>query len=175
VQVNTVNKSLQKGFTLLELLVVTAILAIVVSLASPAMIEIIRNNRLQSMAADFSSLLKYARSEAKGQGQSVSISTIDNTVNWDNNTLIAFVDLNDDGVFNAGDTIIRRQIVTNDFTLTAQDALAANIASMTFLSSGFLASGQLTFTLCDVRPQWDAFQFDVLPSGMSFRGDFICP
>lgn len=56
--------SLSSGFTLVELLVAIAVLAIVMSLGAPAFGDFIRINRLKSAAFDLVVSLNYTRSEA---------------------------------------------------------------------------------------------------------------
>lgn len=52
------------GFTLVELMIVIALLAIIAFIAVPNFTNLIRDNRIQSQAEELNSLLQYARSEA---------------------------------------------------------------------------------------------------------------
>ena len=53
-----------KGFTLLELIIIIAILAITVAIAAPGLSTMIANNRISSNASDFASALQLAKAEA---------------------------------------------------------------------------------------------------------------
>jgi type IV fimbrial biogenesis protein FimT len=62
-----------KGFTLLELIIIIAILAITVAIAVPGLSAMISNNRIASNASDFASALQLAKAEAVARVNSVIV------------------------------------------------------------------------------------------------------
>lgn len=66
-----------QGFTLIELMVTVAIMAIIATMAAPSFTKIIRKNQLNIDAQDFEDKLKETRSNAllKQREQSLSIDT----------------------------------------------------------------------------------------------------
>jgi len=62
-----------KGFTLIELMVTVALVAITAGIAIPAFSQLIQDNRIQSQAEELNALLQYARSEAVIRKRSVTV------------------------------------------------------------------------------------------------------
>ncbi|PAU66313.1 type II secretion system protein GspH [Pseudomonas sp. PIC25] len=67
------------GFTLVELMVIVAILGIFASIAVPSFTDLVRRNRLQSASEEFYGLLQYARTEAVSRGRSITVTQKDGT------------------------------------------------------------------------------------------------
>lgn len=63
------------GFTLIEVLVVIALLGIVTALAAPGFVNLVQSNRVQAAAGELQRALYYARSEAMSRGVNVVITT----------------------------------------------------------------------------------------------------
>lgn len=61
------------GFTLLELIIAIAVLAILVTVAAPAMQDVLRNNRLTTQANDLVTAFQFARSEAIRKNGTIEI------------------------------------------------------------------------------------------------------
>ena len=84
-----------RGFTLIELMVALAVLAILLSLAAPSFSNLLASNRLSTQASELIGALNLARSEAVRRAQPVSLraSDADNfTKGW-----AVFTDGNADG------------------------------------------------------------------------------
>lgn len=85
----------QKGFTLIELMVVIVVLSVVVSLAAPSFSAILQDNRAASMGEDLQGALQYARSEAVKRRQNVQVcrrnaagSNCENGTDWSSGWLV---------------------------------------------------------------------------------------
>ncbi len=63
----------QKGFTIIELMIVLLIMAILIALASPSFTKMIRDNRVQTTANGLIVALSTARNEAIRRGVNVTI------------------------------------------------------------------------------------------------------
>ena len=66
-------KNSQKGFTIIELMIVTVLVAIVAAIAVPNFAQMIESNRRTAVANDLAGLLSFARSEAIKRGEAVEI------------------------------------------------------------------------------------------------------
>ena len=75
----------QAGFTLMELLLGIAVLAILTTLAVPAFTQFIQNNRLAAEANEMVASFQYARSEAVKRGLPVQICSSDDGTACDGN------------------------------------------------------------------------------------------
>jgi type IV fimbrial biogenesis protein FimT len=146
------------GFTLLELMIVTAIAVVLLAIAIPSFRTVIRTNRLAATTNELTAALQYARSEAITRGQRVTVCksssvssttpTCDNSAGWQNGWLI-FVDTDQDGTLDTGEVLLKvGQPSTGDTSIASTGF--SNYAS--FLPSGIsrnssgLATG--TFSIC---------------------------
>ncbi len=66
-------KSHMRGFTLIELVVTIAILAVVVGFAIPSIQTLVTNNRVSTLANEFSSALAFTRGEAVNRNMCVTM------------------------------------------------------------------------------------------------------
>lgn len=67
-----------RGFTLIELMITVAILAILLGVGVPSFVDYIRNSRTSTQVNELATALGFARSEAIARGVPVSVAAIDN-------------------------------------------------------------------------------------------------
>ena len=70
------------GFTLVELMVVLAVLAILVTIGLPAFAELIKDNRTAAQSRELNAILTFARSEAIRRNDDVSVELTSITGGW---------------------------------------------------------------------------------------------
>ena len=135
-----------KGFTLVELMVVVALVAITAAIALPNLANFIRDNRVQSQAEELNSIFQYARSEAVTRRAPVTVSV-------NGGTGKVAVTLPD-----SANAVLRNLELGNGVT--------ANPSSSTldFRANG-TASAAMTVTLCSQSGADKGYQISVQGSG----------
>ncbi|TMO26749.1 pilus assembly protein [Pseudoalteromonas sp. S4492] len=168
-------KSLQRGFTLLELMVTLAIVGIVAVIALWDSSDMLENDRAESYLLELKRTLSFARAKATSSdaiivvcsGNTNSIETNIRTrclLNWDNGSVFVFFDSNQNGVYNpnVGDVILR---VMEEVPENSQLNFTGD-NSIIFDTSGMLSSSQGTFTYCPSKADNDNNkQLEVFTSG----------
>lgn len=133
--------ALPHGFTLIELMVTVAVVAVLVSLAMPSFTTVINNNRLTSQANELVSALQTARSEAVRRNASVTLCG-----SADGSTCAGTDDPWQRWIVLTGAQVLR------DATVKSPVQVSSGVAAITFHSDGLarIATGLLTndITVC---------------------------
>ncbi len=140
------------GFTLIELMVAVAILAVLAALAAPSFNEAILSNRLASYANSFVASVQLARSEAiKRNATVVMCRSADGvscatTGTWQQGWIL-WRDSDNDATVDADEVIQKQQAISPDYHFTA------GVYTLDFLGTGLVAGGPVAFTLCRAAPE----------------------
>jgi len=155
--VNRLNQNQVKGFTLVELMVALAILAILVMAAAPTFNATLKRNRIESQLKDLSSHVKLARSEAISRSRTVTMcrssdqttcSTAAPVGNWSIGW-ITFLDINGNATIDADDIVLRVHEGLGRNILTVSDAnpIPGNVGDIQFTRNG--VNTRVTFQMCE--------------------------
>ena len=89
-----VRAHLQQGFTLIEALIVIAMIGVMLALAAPSFVTFTASQRVKTASFDLYATLAFARSEAIKRRQPVTVAPVggDWTTGWTVNTVVGGVD-----------------------------------------------------------------------------------
>ncbi len=161
------DKTLNKGFTLIELMVTLAVAAIVLTIAVPSFTTTVQNNRLSTQLNELVGSLHLARSEAIKRRVTMTVcgstdQSSCNTSNWENGWLV-FADTDEDGAVDAGETIVAvYENAGGNYTLRT-NAFSSSQFIQYALAGDIDSAG--TFTLCDSRGTTNARAVNINATG----------
>lgn len=137
------------GFTLIELMITVALMAIMLTLAAPSFLSYRRNSELVSIANNFLAALNAARTEGMKRNMYAMVVPANNDNDWSAGWVV-FVDVNADGTYDSGDIIVLRQDAPPSYiTLSGNGSTAETNSHVRYDGSGFSRplSGLATATL----------------------------
>ena len=143
-----------KGFTLIELMIVIVIAAIMVTIAVPSMRTMIQNNRITTQANLFLGALNVARSEAVKRGKTVSICSSANQTScagnnaWEAGWIVFVDDSGTAGTRDGTDAIIRVWSALAGGSTLAEGGTASYVQYQTTGTANAAASFSLTIPDC---------------------------
>ena len=118
----------ESGFTLLEVLIAVAVLAILTALAMPSFTGLIERNKARTVANDLLASILVARSEAIKRERQTALTRAVGSQNWTH--WLTFVDNDRSKSFNSGDELLLDHTVdAGNLSITATGAPLANAAN----------------------------------------------
>lgn len=163
------------GFTLVELLVATAIFSLVIAMALPSLSTNIKNHRLQANATDIYRLLVLARSQAINLNRVTTLCPSSDqqsclkSRDWSGKHILLYVDNNFDGQRDSGEELIKISKLPEK-QLVHYRALQ-NKSYLQFLPSGITNYQNGHFSICsDDKNQESAIIIIINRSGRGYYG-----
>lgn len=166
-----------RGFTLIELMVVIAIIAAVASFGVPQFRDLMQNGRISTQANELQGLMQLARSEAVTNRVVTRIcgstdQATCNTNNWESGVIL-FRDRNGDGSASAAELVRTMPAIVDGNTVRGVNG------AISFLTDGTLTAAAM-LRICDARGANSSRQIRLNTAGQSRiskgnPGDVVCP
>jgi len=164
-----------RGFTAVEAMIVVAIVAVLLTIATPSFSVFVGKNGNTAAEAEFVNALSFARSEAMRRGSSVVLTA---------NTPVAgngfgagwtiWVDLNGNGVLDVGEPVVRNRTALSSGVVLGD----GTVTQIAYNQQGYLSSGAaLQVKACSSSaPGTTGYLVTVLPGGITdVQQSVACP
>jgi type IV fimbrial biogenesis protein FimT len=164
-----------RGFTMIEMMVTVAVLAVIMMVAAPSLAGFVRSSKVRSAQSEMIASLMLARSEAAKRGMTVGLAASAPTSgNEFGNGWTVWVDTNEDGVVDSGELVLRTYPSLNAAVVLGT---TRNITTLAFNSSGFLTpSTAVNFKACGGNSDTTkGFAIRVDPVGLADIQEAACP
>lgn len=168
-----------RGFTLIEMMVAVAVLAILLMIGLPAFGGLIDNQRLDSSAEALMRSVQFSRGEAARRNHPVTMVPLGS--HWHDGWVV-FLDANNNGALDAGETILREDKPPSAVHIHANTPIASylryNAQGESELLNGGFQSG--TFSFCPAQPDAEGRQLIINRTGRprmqrAMPGAKVCP
>jgi type IV fimbrial biogenesis protein FimT len=172
-------KTVPRGFTLIELMVTVAVMAIVLGLAVPGFQSVVNGNRLAGASNEMVASLQTARMEAIRRSRRVVVCTSANANEGDDATCatanidgwITFVDANSDGDFDkVGDTLLRNSTFDGNVLVGGNDTVMYRADGLARSGAGVLmTAGNVRMRIDTSQPVQNVRCIDITTGGVVVR------
>ena len=158
---NQPGKNILRGFTLIELMVTIAVLAITAALAAPSFRQLLAAQRMRALAYSMIADLVLARSEAVKRGENITLTPL--TTTWSQGWKVT--------VASSAAIIGRQNTVGSGVQITTSPS---SLPSLTFDRNGRAISTSIVrFSISDGASQQRCISLD--PSGRPKSTSSVCP
>lgn len=152
------NKAPSRGFSLLELFIAVAVLAILTAAAMPSVIELGRRMTITEHTNDLVGALTAAKSEAAKRGSVAGVGLVGGSNNWSSGWQV-YVDSDNDGQLTGTDTILGSYAALDDnYTVKTKVTNGASDALVLFSAQGSLATPATQVDINVCRPDGQTAQ-----------------
>jgi len=111
----------QRGFTLIEMLVVLALVAILMFISAPAIYNMVRQSKLRGITQEVTTLMRQARLDAIKTSAQAVVKIVPANATNPIPSVQAFSDRNADGLLSAGEPVLATFPLPKGVTFMAQD------------------------------------------------------
>jgi type IV fimbrial biogenesis protein FimT len=152
-------KRRNRGLTLIELLITLVIAAIVLTLGSAGLGELIARNRMVTAVNTFIANLQLARSEAVTRGGDVVLcpstdgAGCTDSTDWHSGYLVFSDEITENSAVDEGEPVIR--VVQGDADAPVEITSTAGRTSISYQGDGTSAGANVTLTFCDTSGRTD--------------------